>query len=119
MHCFCTFDLNVIVTVVLGGRADVPSVLAIEQPGADTLLLLFEYNTLGSKWSHQGPIEVKVSKSWLYADNLGLILDTRSMLRVITVWGMRRHQRWEGQWVSQQWRMDRRGFLKVWMALSA
>ena len=46
----------------MGGRAHAPSVLIMVRPGADTLLLLFEYDTLGSKWNHWGPIEVKVSE---------------------------------------------------------
>ena len=55
---------------MLGGRTDVPSMLSVVRPGADLLLLLFENDTLCSKWSHWGSIEVKITKELVVSGQL-------------------------------------------------
>ena len=62
--------INVIVTIMLGGRFDVPSMLAVVGPGIDALLFLFENTTLGSEGGHWGSVEIEISKELVVGGQL-------------------------------------------------
>jgi len=47
---------------MLGGRTNVPSVLAVVGPGTDVLMLLFENDVLSSQRGHRRMIKVKITK---------------------------------------------------------